>query len=353
MTVSVIIPLYNSARYLSQALDSVTAQTLTDWELIAVCEPDASDGTNDIIAGYAAKDARIKQIINPVRRGIAASLNIGIRAAKGEYIARMDGDDLCHHQRFAKQVEFMGSRPDVSILGSNIQFIDATGKPVAHVSKYSTEHERIRSDLLFYCEIMHPSVMMRKADIERHNLYYDERYAASEDFELWNRAGKRIKFANLRDILLYYRWSLNTSTRDNAEIGDKNYIAVIDRSCRELGLGFTPGELRLLYPRTCDMNLSNARYVQQILEYAARRITEANAAAGVYAPDALQATLEKRLYWKRHPFRGLTAAAIRSAGGGRGITNGLAGYLEQRGFGTTLNRVVNVIIGKERTASNG
>jgi glycosyltransferase involved in cell wall biosynthesis len=345
-TVSVIMPLYNAAEYLPQALDSVAEQTLADWELIAVCEPNSRDGTNGVIAKYAQKDERVRLIVNSTHLGIAASLNVGIRAAQGEYIARMDGDDLCHPQRLEKQVAFLRENPDISILGSNIQFIDARGRPGVHISQYSTEHRRIKSDLLFYCEIMHPAVMMRKADMEKHHLYYDEHYTASEDFELWNRASRLVKLANLRDVLLYYRWGMNTSTRDSAETGDRNYMAVIDRSCRALGIAFTPEELRLLYPRTCALNLSNARYVKQTLENAARRITEANAAVGVYEPDALKETLEKRLYWKRRPVRALAAAAIRSVSvsGDAGFANAVAGYLEQRGFGMTIRRITQRMI---------
>jgi glycosyltransferase involved in cell wall biosynthesis len=340
--ISVIVPLYDAERYLPQALDSVIGQTLTDWELIAVCEPDSSDGTNEIIARYAQSDGRIKPLLNSRHLGIAASLNIGIRAAKGEYIARMDGDDVCLPHRFARQVEFLRDHPDVAILGSNIQFIDAQGGPGAHKSSYALEHERIKSDLLFYCEIMHAAVMTRKADIERHNLYYDDSYAASEDFELWNRASRSVRLANAPEILLYYRWGLGTSTRRNAGVGDRNYMAVIDRSCRELGLGFTPAELRLLYPRTRDMRLANGGWARRTLEGAADRIAKANAAAGVYDPAALAATLERRLYWKRHPVRWLAAAAIRSAWGGSDLANGAAGYLEQRGFGMTIRRVLRL-----------
>jgi glycosyltransferase involved in cell wall biosynthesis len=341
MIVSVIIPLYHAAKYLPQALDSILAQTFTEWELIAVCEPNSRDGTNEIVAEYAHRNERVKPVFNESPLGIAASLNIGVYAAKGEYIARMDGDDVCHPRRFEKQVEFFQRNPDISILGSNIQFIDARGRPGAHISKYPAAHERIKSDLLFYCEIMHPAVMMRKADIVKHNLHYDERCAASEDFELWNRASRLVKLANLPEVLLYYRWGMNTSTRNGAESGDKNYIAVIDRSCRELGIEFTPEELRLLYPRTCNMRFSNAGYVKQTLENAARRITEANIAIGVYDPNALKATLEKRLYWKNHSARAFAAAAIRSMSGG-GFANGVAGYLEQRGFRMTIRRILQL-----------
>jgi hypothetical protein len=254
----------------------------------------------------------------------------------------MDGDDVSLPRRFEKQVEFFRKTPDVSILGSGIRFIDARGRPGAHITQYPADHERIASGLLFYCELMHPAVMMRKADIKKYDLYYDEGYAASEDFELWNRASRRVRLANLPDILLYYRWGLNTSTRSGAGAGDRNYMAVIGRSCRELGLELSPEELRLLYPRTCDMRLSNARHVKQTLENAARRITEANDTAGVYDPEALKETLERRLYWKRRPGRALAATAIRSVFGGGGFAGGVAGYLEQRGFGMTIRRILQL-----------
>jgi glycosyltransferase involved in cell wall biosynthesis len=340
--ISVVMPLYNAAMFLPRALDSIIAQSFTDWELLAVCEPDSADGTNAIIAEYATKDPRIKQIINPARIGISESLNAGIRASGGEYIARMDCDDVCLPRRFEKQIQFLENHPDISILGSNIQFIDNNGRPGAHISNYPLEHERIKADLLFYCNIMHPAVMLRKADIEKHQLYYNGSFTASEDFELWNRAKHIVRLANMPEILLYYRWRMSTATRGNAEAGDRNYIAVIDRSCHELGLEFTRNESRLLYPRTCDMSLSNAGYVKQTLENAARRITEANDKLGIYQRDALASTLNKRLYWKRHPIRSLTAAVIRSVGGNRAVSNGLAGYLEQRGFEMTLRRAMRL-----------
>jgi len=344
--ISVIIPLYNSERYLQQAIDSIITQTYTDWELIAVCEPDSSDNTNEIIREYSERYDRIKPIFNTDNIGISASLNVGIRASKGEYIARMDGDDICHTRRFEKQAEFLEAHPDVSILGSNIQIIDTKGKAGGHISKYALHHEQIKSDLLFYCELMHPAVMMRKADIEKHHLCYDDNYRASEDFELWNRASRVVKLANLPEILLYYRWGLSTSTRKNTEIGDKNYIAVIDRSCRELMLEFSQDELQLLYPRTCNMKLSNLGYVRQTLEYAAKRIVLANNNCGIYQPEALSKTLDKRLYWKQHPIRGITAAVTRSICRDGNLANGLAGYLEQRGFIMAMRRCFSFLFSR-------
>lgn len=342
MIVSVVMPLYNAARFLPQAIDSIIAQTLTDWELIAVCEPNSVDSTNEVIAQYAAKDSRIKPINNATRLGIAASINAGIRTASGEFIARMDADDISCPKRFEKQVVFLRANPDITILGSNIQFIDKHDKQGAHITKYPQSHEQIKAGLLFYCEIMHPAVMMRKEDIEKHNLYYDEAFIASEDFELWNRASRVVKLANHPDILLYYRWGMDTSTRNNTGEGDKNYIAVIDRSCRKLGLEFTAEELRLLYPRTCDMNLSNSKCIRSKLENAAKRIIDANAEVLLYEPNALKSTLDKRLHWQQHPVRWIAAATLRTIGGHHAFINGLAGYIEQRGFGMTMRRIMQL-----------
>jgi glycosyltransferase involved in cell wall biosynthesis len=337
--ISVIMPLYDAAKYLSQALDSVLGQTLTDWELIAVCEPDSSDGTNEIIARYAQSDGRIKPLLNSRHLGIAASLNAGLRAAKGEYIARMDGDDVCVPERFAKQVEFLKGNPDVAVVGSNFRFINNKGKPGRSMSNLPTDHEQIKSDLMFYCNLNHPTVMTRKSDIEKHNLYYDENYTASEDFELWNRAKHTVRFANVPEALLNYRWNFNSSTVRNAEIGDARYTEVIDRNCRELGLSFTREELRVLYRRSCDLSLTNAKHIKSTLEKAASRIIDANNVSRIYEPRALEDTLNKHMYWKRRPARNIVAETIRSAFGKSYEVNAVARYLEYYGFKATLQRI--------------
>lgn len=202
-TVSVVMPVYNTARYLSEAVDSILEQTLNDFEFIIVNDG-STDDSPDILGRYQQSDKRIR-VFHQKNSGLAASLNVGLRAAKGKYIARMDSDDISLQERLARQVEFMDNHPDVGVCGTAFrQFGNINGD-----SWTMTDPEEIKSRLMFWPCLGHPTVMMRRELIIKENLYYDIEFKQAEDHELWLRFSQHCKITNIPEVLLLYR------TRDN------------------------------------------------------------------------------------------------------------------------------------------
>ena len=105
--VTVLLPVYNSEKYIRESIDSIIAQSFTDWDMLILNEYGSSKECTKIVKEYEQLDKRIRVIQNDKRLGLAKSLNLGIREATGEYIARMDADDISRRDRFQKEVDFL------------------------------------------------------------------------------------------------------------------------------------------------------------------------------------------------------------------------------------------------------
>ena len=192
---SVILPVYNCEKYIYEAVDSILNQTFTDFELLIV-DDFSTDSTVLILESF--KDSRIQLFKKEKNTGYTNSLNYAISIAKGEYIARMDGDDICLPQRFEKQVNFLDCHPDVILCGSAVQIIDSDT-----ILRLPTNHDEIKVKLCFATSFCHPSVM-GKAIVFKENLY-DVKLEPAEDYDLWTRLVFKGQLANLDEILLMYR----------------------------------------------------------------------------------------------------------------------------------------------------
>lgn len=200
---SVILPIYNGEAYLKLAIDSVLNQTFKDFELLLLNDG-SSDSSEKIIDNYVKKDKRCKKF-SWQNQGLIKTLNTGIEKAQGEIIFRMDADDVCHPQRFEKQLSYLESNPECIALGSRVLLIDDAGMPIKIVSVPSG-HEDIekRNFVGNGSAIVHPTVAMRKkAVIEVKG--YREQFTHAEDIDLFLRLAEKGKVANLPDILLEYR----------------------------------------------------------------------------------------------------------------------------------------------------
>lgn len=192
--ISVIMPAYNAEKYIAEAINSILTQTFNDFEFIIINDA-STDSTKEIIESY--KDLRIKFINNEQNQGVAKSLNIGLAAARGKYIARMDADDISLPQRFQTQFDFMEQNPDIGICGSWAQNF---GERDDVIKTYQT-HEEIRDATFFYCPMNHPSVIFRN----NNSILYSENFTSTQDYELWCREIDNLNFANIPEVLLLYR----------------------------------------------------------------------------------------------------------------------------------------------------
>ncbi len=201
--VSVILPTYNGEKYLGLAVRSVLRQTFGDFELL-VLDDGSTDTTPRILQRLAASDERMRVISLP-HGGIVAALREGVRQARANLIARMDGDDICLPERFARQVEYLDAHPEVVVLGTNWVGIDPAGRPFWRSRKFVTESAAIRASIERGTNpMLHPSVMFRPAAYERTG-GYRFREDSFEDHDLWKRLIAEGEFANLPEVLTLYR----------------------------------------------------------------------------------------------------------------------------------------------------
>ena len=240
--VSIVMPIYNSETYLDEAILSIIHQTYQNWELLVINEFGSNEEGKRIINRYAAIDSRIRLIQNSERLGIAESLNEGLRQAKGEYIARMDGDDISLPKRIEKQIEFMEENKDILLCGVQVEVFGSEKWDW----KLETDPTQIRTDALFYSPCVHPTILFRRDVIDKYSIFYNKNYKASEDYDFFTRVLEFGEIANLKEVLFKYRLYSTNATYINNKIGFKIYSDVMERQFHKLGIDFSRQEVDLL-----------------------------------------------------------------------------------------------------------
>lgn len=202
--VSVVMSVYNDGKYVKDAIESILAQTFTDFEFVIV-DDGCTDNTRDIIAGY--HDARIRLIVNEHNLGLAPSLNKAIRLSGAQYIARQDADDISLPDRLSREVDYLESHPDVALVGSAAIVIAHDGERRG-VWPAIAEDLDLKWSLLFLNPFIHSSIMVRRSVVEEAG-YYTARpeiaQAFVEDYELWSRVNRISRSANFAQPLLKFR----------------------------------------------------------------------------------------------------------------------------------------------------
>tara|TARA_Y100000310_G_scaffold193272_1_gene193235 strand:+ start:507 stop:1595 length:1089 start_codon:yes stop_codon:yes gene_type:complete len=203
--VTVLMSVYNGEPFLRESLESILNQSFSNFEFLIIDDA-STDSSREIIDSYF--DSRIRLIENSDNIGLARSLNKGIELSSGEYIARMDADDISLPQRLEEQVDFMNRNVDVGVCGTMVQLIDSNGK-VLHLGydeKIMWKDEDMKAQLLFKPCFLHPTVMYRSEILKSNGIIYGEmngRY--SQDYHLWYELSSICAFANITRIYLKYR----------------------------------------------------------------------------------------------------------------------------------------------------
>jgi len=207
--VTVVMSVYNGARYVRQAIDSILNQTFTDLELIVVNDG-STDDTARILASYT--DERLVLLENESNIGLTRSLNKALRIARGEYIARQDADDFSLPERLARQVAYLEAHPRTGFMGTTAIWIDETGKTL-QVWHQPTTNPEIQERLLWYCPLMHGSVMMRRRALAEVGGKYTEDMRTGQDYDLWLQMSEKWDVAVLPEPLYGYRWHEDMATK--------------------------------------------------------------------------------------------------------------------------------------------
>ncbi len=244
--VSVIMPVYNeNEEFLNEAVTSILNQTFKDFEFIIINDG-STNNTEEVILSY--NDPRIIYVKNEQNLKIIKTLNKGLKLAKGEYIARMDSDDICAPQKLQRQVEFLDANPNFSLAGTH-----ASSIPQKLHYALPSDSKTVKT-MVRYCAncIIHPAIMMRKSVLDKNNLQYNENYPHAEDFKLWVELAKDNELTNIPEILFLHRLHKKSISAQNAAlqqlISDKILFECLgedfdffDKSCLQAALKYLNG----------------------------------------------------------------------------------------------------------------
>ena len=216
--VSVVMNVYNGEKYLRETLDSILAQTFTEYEFIIV-DDGSTDSTADILREY--KDERIKVITNDQNRGVSYTLNRGISLARGEYIAHTDCDDISLPDRLIAQVQFLDENASIDIIGSWAEIIDNSNNSSGEIYKYPYSPMVLMWGTFFNPPVAHSAVMIWRRIFDIIGKYNGD--GTTDDFELWASLNLSIRFSNIQRPLLKYR--VHESGISNTRRAEQNVSA--------------------------------------------------------------------------------------------------------------------------------
>jgi glycosyltransferase involved in cell wall biosynthesis len=243
---SVLMPVYNAEPYVGAAVESILQQTYADFEFVIV-DDGSTDRSREILEGYAARDPRITLISRP-NTGYLRALNEGLALCHGEFVVRMDADDVALADRLRQQIAFLDAHPECVMVGSALLRIDADGDVLCH-ERLPENHEEIEARLLrVEGAIAHPAAVIRRQVLVEVGGYRESYYGA-EDHDLWLRLAERGRLANLPEALLKCRVHAANFTFVNEQRGRAAAEAALADACRRRGLPF-PTDLASVRPQS-------------------------------------------------------------------------------------------------------
>lgn len=262
--VSILMPVYNVAPYLREAVDSILSQTYTDFELI-VLDDGSTDGSSQILEIYT--DPRIIRYRGERNVGLANILNVGLQMARGEFIARMDSDDLSLPTRLSVQVAYLDAHSEVDLCSCGMELFGAKQA----IWSYATDVDTVKINALFHSPILHASSVWRRTAFADRGLTFDQQMVPAEDYDLWVRALlQSCVLVNIPDVLYRYRIHMSQTTAMDQRSADRcrqirqHYIRSLFPTMED---SLTAAFLEIP-PQACSYSqwLLLTRFVQQVLK---------------------------------------------------------------------------------------
>lgn len=290
--ISVVIPAYKpDLQLFKQCLDSLMQQNRDNWErfsdfeIIIVAEPFEQAELQRFIDGY--QDKRIRLEFNEERLGIAASLNRGLRLARGKYVARVDDDDICASPRLYLQGEYLAEHPEIALCTSDFEYFGDMNE-----RRVSFEGEMSRAWSALTCPFDHPTIMFRRDFFVDNDLFYDEKRGYVEDWELWLRAfAKGLTVGCIHRVLYYHRWLNNGSAGQTSKTVDM-MRELVHQNFLRLGVEIGPEDLPVVGP--WNGRVVDGEQLERLAGYFAEAL-EHNERLHLYDQKSLAAVFELRL----------------------------------------------------------
>jgi hypothetical protein len=287
--VSVVMPSYNVEKYVGEAVESIQSQTLDDFELIVI-EDDSTDKTAKILNDYQARDPRI-QVHWQCNSGVAASINRGCQLAKGKYIVLMGADDICHPQRFERQVEFLEKHPDIGICGTWMCAFEGNKKTLF---RYPTDPDIAKSMLPFQLSVVGGSIMFDRAMYLRTGVRNRLDIGATDDYMFVVEYSKHCRISSIPEPLYLYR--IHPEQVSRREKGSQIKFARQIKLMQLEELGLLPNEVELdLHDAISCWQLMGDKLVLKQAEEWLVKLKQANQQRSMYPEPAFSQVLGK--YW--------------------------------------------------------
>ena len=231
--ISVLMPVFNAERFVAEAVESILRQTFTDFEFLII-DDGSTDGSLRILERLASRDDRVR-LVSRSHRGLVPALNELMNLARGEFVARMDADDIALPDRFDLQVAHLEHNPDVVCLGGGHQLIDCRGRILRNIHHPGDDATLQELALEGRCPITHSSLMMRRQAVVAVGGYREEMREA-EDLDLLLRLGEHGHIQNIDKILVQYRKHDAAKSWVNLESIPQYFKIASDQACDRRGL---------------------------------------------------------------------------------------------------------------------
>lgn len=288
--VSVLMPVYNGAKYLQQAMDSVLAQTFADFELIVV-DDGSVDDSPDIVRAYS--DKRIRLIKNASNLGLAGARNRALGEARGKYVAWLDADDVSASHRLQRQVALLDAHPDVCACGTWVKTI---GVAAGQRWTYPVGSDSVRVRMLFHNPLATSSVMVRRDVLSKNNLWFDEVQPPAEDYALWERLETFGDIRNIPEYLTLYRVHPNQISARREAAQRQAEWAVHERQLIRLGVAVGERERAIhTWLARSELRFQDMGTVTEVGDWL-RMLMDANLESRVYPQAALERFVQRLWY---------------------------------------------------------
>lgn len=248
------MPVHNGEEFLAEAVQSILGQSFDDFEFVIV-DDGSTDGSPALLERHAAADPRIRILTNEANLGIVGALNRGLDACRGEYVARMDADDIATADRLEKQVAALDADPGIAVLGGSLSYIDAAGRDLGVVRRCQTGKPILRQT-----PMLHPTAVIRRSCLQEHSLRYRERYRYAEDYYLWLELSRCGRIAAIEGVVLKYRVSRAATRVKHLKGVLKATLRAKRDAVAKLGIRPGPGDL-MRYLMECVLLVLPAPFV--------------------------------------------------------------------------------------------